>query len=296
MAIGGRALRLPPLTRSLQIDYTALSFVAPEEMQFRYMLEGRDTEWQSVGTRRQAFYDNLPPRQYRFRVIASNNDGAWNETGASLDFSIAPAYYQTWWFIALSVASIVALVWTAHRVRIRIIEKHDREIIALNERLMKAQEQERTRIAGELHDGVMQEMLAATMMLGAAKRKVSRDPSAAQTSIDNVQQRLVKLGTDLRQLSHDLHPPALQDAGLPRALRGYCEDFSASSGIPVSCEADDSVEELSRGAALALFRIVQEALGNAAKHAKARRIAVSLTRSDGVVTLTVSDDGVGFER
>ena len=287
---------LPALTRDLQIDYTALSLVAPEKMRFRYKLEGFDADWQDVGTRRQAFYTNLPPREYRFRVIASNNSGVWNETGASLAFSVAPAYYQTAWFPVLSVAAMLALVWTAHRIRLRIVEKHQDEISALNERLMKAQEQERIRIAGELHDGVMQEMLAATMMVGSAKRRVTTNPADAAATMDKVQQKLVQVGSDIRQLSHDLHPPALQEAGLPEAMRSYCEEFSASSGIAVSCDADDSAHDLSRGAALALFRIVQEALGNAAKHAAAKQIIVRLIRANGNVSLTVSDDGVGFDR
>jgi signal transduction histidine kinase len=83
---------------------------------------------------------------------------------------------------------------------------------------------------------------------------------------------------------------------LPQALHTYCDEFSSTCGIPVSCEADDQAHELSRGAALALFRIVQEALGNAAKHATAKRISVRLRRSDGFVSLEVSDDGVGFDR
>ena len=293
-AIGSDGLRLPPLIRDLQIDYTALSFVVPEKMQFRYKLEGRDRDWQAVGTRRQAFYDRLRPGSYRFRVAASNNDGVWNEEGATVAFVIAPAYYQTAWFLALAVGMVLTLVWAAHRVRLRIVETHEREIIALNERLMKAQEQERIRIAGELHDGVMQEMLAVTMMLGGAKRKINGD-SEAKATIDKVQQKLIQVGTDIRQLSHDLHPPVLQDAGLPEALRAYCEQFSAGSGIPVSCDADDSAHDLSRGAALALFRIVQEALGNAAKHAGAKHIAVRLNRSNGLVSLVVSDDGAGFD-
>jgi signal transduction histidine kinase/ligand-binding sensor domain-containing protein len=287
-------VRLPPLTRDLQIDYTALSFVAPEKMQFRYKLEGWDRDWQDVGTRRQAFYANLPPRNYRFRVTASNNSGVWNETGATVDFVIAPAYYQTNWFPALLAGLVIAAAWGIHRVRLRIVEKHQREISALNERLMKAQEQERIRIAGELHDGVMQEMLAATMMLGTAKRRVAGD-SDAKATIDKVQEKLIRVGTDIRQLSHDLHPPILQEAGLPDAIRAYCEQFSASSGIAVACDADDRARELSRGAALALFRIVQEALGNAAKHAHANRISVRLTRSGDDVSLTVSDDGAGFD-
>jgi signal transduction histidine kinase len=288
-------MRLPALTRDLRIDYTALTFVAPERAVFRYKLEGRDADWQDVGTRRQAFYNDLPPGSYQFRVIAANDSGVWNETGDSLEFSIAPAYYQTSWFLALSVVSIVALIWTAHRVRLRVVERHQREISALNERTMKAQEQERIRIAGELHDGVMQDMLAATMMLGTTKRRISDDPDAAKATLDKVQQKLIQAGTDLRQLSHGLHPPLLQEAGLPGALTAYCEQFSTTWGIPVSCDADDSARELSRGAALALFRILQEALGNAAKHAAAKNISVRLQRSNGTVSLTVSDDGVGFD-
>jgi signal transduction histidine kinase len=294
-ATGPKGLRLPPLTRSLQIDYTALSLVAPERMQFRYQLEGWDRDWQQVGTRRQAFYDNLSPGNYRFRVAATNNDGVWNETGAAIDFSIAPAYYQTTWFLVLSIGLVGAAVWGAHRIRLRIIKTHEREIIALNERLMKAQEQERIRIAGELHDGVMQQMLAATMMLGTAKRRVPQD-SEARGTLDKIQEKLIQAGTDIRQLSHDLHPPMLQESGLPEAVRSYCDEFSAASGIAVSCDADEHVRDLSRGAALALFRILQEALGNAAKHARAKQIRVSLTRSDDLITLVVSDDGVGFDR
>jgi signal transduction histidine kinase len=290
----GERLRLPSLTRDVQIDYTALSLVAPEKMQFRYQLEGYDRDWQDVGTRRQAFYANLPPRSYRFRVIAANNSGVWNATGASVDFFVDPAYYQTTWFPALIAGMVIGLAWAAHRIRLGIVEKHQREITALNERLMKAQEQERIRIAGELHDGVMQEMLAATMLLGTAKRRLSADADAKAT-IDKVQDKLIKVGTDIRQLSHDLHPPVLQEQGLPDAVRGYCEQFSSSSGIPVSCDADDDVRDLSRGVALALFRIVQEALGNAARHAHAKGITVRLTRSGDDVSLTVSDDGAGFD-
>jgi signal transduction histidine kinase/ligand-binding sensor domain-containing protein len=287
-------LHLPALIRDLRIDYTALSLVAAEQMQFRYLLEGYDRDWQDAASRRQAFYTNLPPRDYRFRVIAANNSGVWNEVGASIDFVVPPAYYQTRWFLALSVGVVVGLVWAAHRIRVRVVERHQREITALNERMMKAQEQERIRIAGELHDGVMQQMLAVTMMLGTAKRRISGD-SDAKAMIDKVQQKLIEAGTEIRQLSHDLHPPALQDAGLPEAVNAYCEEFSTASGIPVACDADERASELSRGASLALFRILQEALGNAAKHARAKRITVGLTRKEGLVALTVSDDGAGFD-
>jgi signal transduction histidine kinase/ligand-binding sensor domain-containing protein len=290
----GAAVRLPARTDDVQLDYTALSLAAPEKVQFRYRLDGRDKDWQEVGNRRQAFYTDLGPGQYRFRVTAADSTGGWSDTAAMLDFSIAPAYYQTTWFLALSAGLIAALVWSAHRIRVRILETHEREISALNERLMKAQEQERIRIAGELHDGVMQQMLAAIMMLGTAKRRIANNPDAAAT-IDKVQNKLIQAGTDIRQLSHELHPPVLQEAGLPKALQIYCEDFSTTCGIPVTCEVDQPVEELSRGAALALFRIVQEALGNAVKHGQPKNIHVQLSRTAEMVSLIIGDDGVGFD-
>src|SRR5262249_27147146 len=103
-------LRLPPLIRDLEIDYTALSLAVPEKVRFRYKLEGWDRDWQDAGTRRQAFYGNLPPRNYHFRVMACNNSGVWNEAGTFLDFSVAPAYYQTLWFRLSCVFVFLALL------------------------------------------------------------------------------------------------------------------------------------------------------------------------------------------
>jgi PAS domain S-box-containing protein len=124
--------QLPPLVHELEIDYTALSLVAPEKVLFRYKLEGWDQDWQDAGTRRQAFYSNLPPRSYTFRVKACNNSGLWNEAGTSLDFSIAPAYYQTNWFRFFCVAAFIALLWALHRWRIHQLtdqEKHLRDVV-----------------------------------------------------------------------------------------------------------------------------------------------------------------------
>ena len=121
-------LRLPPHVRDLVIDYTALSFVAPEKVRFRYKLEGLDADWQEAGNRRQAFYTNLPPRNYRFRVIACNNSGVWNEQGASLDFAITPAFYQTNWFRALCAAVFLALLWTAYRLRVRQLRRQEKKL------------------------------------------------------------------------------------------------------------------------------------------------------------------------
>jgi signal transduction histidine kinase len=284
--------RLPALVRDLTIEFTALSLVAPEKVHFRFRLEGQDKDWREVVNDRRVEYSNLVPGDYRFRVTASNNSGVWNEDGAVLDFHIAPAYYQTIWFRALAVGTVLWLFWAAHRIRLRVVERHQAEISALNERLMRAQEHERIRIAGELHDGFMQQITTLSLMLGTGKRQVESD---AKATMAEVQRKLIRMGNEVRQLSHDLHPVALKDGGLAEALRGYCDEFSQVRGISVSCDADDSVRELSRGAALALYRIAQEAMGNAATHGGARNVNVRLARSNGRVTLSVSDDGSGFE-
>jgi PAS domain S-box-containing protein len=120
-------LRLPALTRDLEIDYTALSFVVPQKVQFRYKLEGHDREWQDPQTRRQAFYSNLRPGNYRFHVMASNNSGVWNEAGAELDFNIAPAYYQTTWFRGLGVLAFFTLLWAGYQMRVHQLQEQEKK-------------------------------------------------------------------------------------------------------------------------------------------------------------------------
>ena len=292
--------RLPPLVRDLTIDYTALSLVEPEKVHFRFKLEGQDQDWREVVNKRQVQYSNLRPGKYTFRVTACNNSGVWNEVGDTLNFSIAPAYWQTNWFRALCVAAFLLFLWTVYQFRVRalhqrqaLLERHEGEISALNEQLMKAHEEERIRIAGELHDGVLQRITSLSLRLGAATLELPPD-SEPRTEVREVEKELIEVGSEIRQLSHELHPAVLQEAGLPEALSSYCEEFSKLRGIPVSYQADQQVDELSPGAALCIYRIAQEALGNVAKHAKAKQVEVRLTRSDNRVCLVVSDDGVGF--
>ena len=190
-------LGLPALTRDLQIDYTALSLVAPEKIRFRYKLEGHDRDWQDVGTRRQAFYNDLRPAHLPL-------PRRWRATTAVCGTRPAPFWIsrsrppttRRRGFWRCRSPTLIALVWGAHRVRLRIVEKHQEEITALNERLMKAQEQERIRIAGELHDGVMQDMLAVTMMLGTAKRRIP-DRFRREGDDRKAQQKLIQAGTDI---------------------------------------------------------------------------------------------------
>lgn len=148
------------------------------------------------------------------------------------------------------------------------------------------------RISGELHDSVLQQITSITLRLGKVRNRVAAD-SDTKTTVGGLQQELIKIGADIRHLSHELHPALLQESGLPAALSAYCEEFSKVRGLPVTCETAESMEDLSPGAALCLYRIAQEALGNAAKHSAAKQVKVRLTRTDGFVCLTVFDNGVG---
>jgi PAS domain S-box-containing protein len=121
-------LQLPPLTRDLQIGYTSPSFLIPQEVKFRYRLDGHDLDWQDAGTRRQAFYTDLTPGHYRFRVTVCNSNGVWNQTGASLDFAVLPAYYQTNWFRLSGVAVLIALIWALHRSRVHQLKSQEKRL------------------------------------------------------------------------------------------------------------------------------------------------------------------------
>jgi len=121
-------VKVPARSRDLEIDYTAPSFSVPQKVRFRYMLEGRDREWQDAGSRRQAFYTDLKPGHYRFRVTASNSHGVWNQTDASLDFVVLPAYYQTNWFRFFCVAVLIALLWALHRWRVHQLKSQEKRL------------------------------------------------------------------------------------------------------------------------------------------------------------------------
>jgi len=277
------------------LEFSALSYVDPDLNRYRYRLEGLETEWNETSSaHRLVTYTTLPPGDYVFHVQGANNHGLWNERGASVGIRILPPWWSTSGFRATVVASFLLFLWSVYYLRVQGVERRQAEIRALNDQLIKGQEAERMRIAGELHDGILQQITSLTLRLGKVRREVPPD-SQAKATVNDLQEKLIQIGTDIRQISHELHPALLQDAGLPQALSAYCEDFSKVRGLAVSCETDESVQELSPGAALCLYRIAQEALGNAAKYSEAKKVEVRLTRANGRVRLSVTDDGVGCD-
>ena len=219
-AAGG--LRLPPRIRDLQIDYTALSLVAPEKNQFRVMLEGRDREWQDVGTRRQSFYTDLAPGSYRFRVKGSNNSGVWNDTGATLEFSIAPAYYQTPWFAALLVIATAALLWEAYRLRVAHIARQF-------DRTLDARVSERTRIARDLHDTLLQSFHGVLLRLHTVSQLLENRPTVAQEMLDSTIKQVADAVTEGRDAVQGLRDSTIQGNDLGTAISTLGQELTKDS-------------------------------------------------------------------
>jgi signal transduction histidine kinase len=283
------ALRLPPLVRDLEIDYTALSFVAPEKNRFRVKLEGRDADWQDVGNRRQAFYTNLAPRTYRFRVTAANNSGVWNDTGAFVDLSIAPAYYQTRWFQATVVAVLLAVFWALHRLRVRQLARE----FSLG---LEARVGERTRIARELHDTLLQSFHGLLLRFQAATDQLPEGPVKQRFAgaIDQGAQAIAE-GRDAVQ---GLRASAVETNDLAAAVNALGDALAAdqlaehSSQFQVAVEgAPQHLHPILRDE---VYRIAGEALRNAFRHAQARHIEVEIRYDAHQLRLRVRDNGKGM--
>jgi signal transduction histidine kinase len=285
-------VRLPPRVRDLQIDYTALSLVAPEKVFFRYKLEGWDRNWQEAGTRRQAFYSNLPARKYRFRVMACNNSGVWNEAGAAMDFAIAPAYWQTWWFRSLCVTAFVGLLIAGHRMRLHQVEKQ------FNLRL-EGRVAERTRIARELHDTLLQSFQGTLLKLHAVTYVILDRPAEAhkqlETAIDQARQAI----TEGRDAIQGMRSSTLVMNDLARAISMLAENLAGQQGKGNCPEFRMEVEGNSRDLRPIIrddvYRIASEALCNAFKHSLAKRIEVKVRYELRQLRVRIRDNGKGID-
>lgn len=292
ISAGGRTyspqngLVFPPLQKDLEFEYTALSFVAPQKVRFRYKLEGHDTQWQEPGARRQAFYNDLPPGKYRFRVIACNNDGLWNEKGAVLDFSIAPAWYQTSSFLFFCVGTAILLAWALYRLRIRQIV---RTINArFDERLA-----ERTRLARELHDTFLQTIQGSKLVVDDALKK-SGDHDRMQRAVEQVSVWLDRAVHEGRDALNSLRTSTTQSNDLAEALRRATEECRMQSSIDVSFLVVGNPGEMHPVVRDEVYRIGYEAIRNACAHSAGGRLEVRLEYTQDL-TLCVSDNGRGID-
>jgi signal transduction histidine kinase/ligand-binding sensor domain-containing protein len=280
-------------THSVEIDYAGLSLSVPERVHFRYRLEGIDADWQNVGTRRQAYYNNLGPGSYRFRVIACNNDGIWNDSGASLDFVIAPAWYQTTWFLVLCAVALLGVLWALYQLRLHQI--HRRLALGFEERV-----HERTRIARELHDTLLQSFQGAVFQFQAARKLLLRKADNAMQVVDEAIQTAEEGIIEGRAAIHDLRPEPAAQRDLPELLNAAGHELRSAQepdghrsifGVVVEGKQQTLPPMLQDE----VYRISREVIRNAFAHAVASHIEVEIRYDHDQLRVRIRDDGRGID-
>jgi signal transduction histidine kinase/ligand-binding sensor domain-containing protein len=280
-------LQLPPRTRDIEIDYTALSFVVPEKVKFRYKLEGRDADWQDPENRHRAFYSDLPPGNYQFHVIACNNDGVWNEQGATARFTVLPAFFQTAWFRASSLLAGAGLLWLLYALRVRRLATSIQS--RFHDRL-----EERERIARDLHDTLLQGIFSASIHFDVADNRLPTD-SPAKPSVQRGMELLAQVSKEGRNTLLALRTSASSQSDLEEALSRLRGEFSLPANIDYRVISEGEVELLRSLIRDEVYLIVREAVINAFRHSNGNAIQVKVGYISRNLRVSVRDNGCGID-
>lgn len=276
-------VRIPAGHVHFQFDYAGLSFTAPQKVRYRYMLEGFDHGWTEAGARRTAYYTNIPPGHYTFRVQASNNDDLWNTAGAALAFELRPHFYQTIWFYALLLAALVGIVLLLLRLRLRRAEGEFRAVLG-----------ERSRIAREIHDTLAQGYVGISVQLEVLAELLRHNKTEAAARHLDLTRGYVREGlADARQSIWALRSQDTDETALPVGLRRMVE-AAGGSGLESDFSLFGAYRPLPPGTEHEILRVAQEAIHNVKKHAKARHLFVQLEYGPDRIVLEIRDDGCGF--
>jgi signal transduction histidine kinase/ligand-binding sensor domain-containing protein len=294
-------LKLQPNKGDLEIRYTGLSLIKPEQVRFRYKLEKLDAQWVEAGTRRSAFYPYLPPGKYTFHVIAANSDLVWSKQDAVLAIQVLPPFYRTWWFLSLGLLMTMAAAWLAWRVRIEQLEQAHATQLAFSSQLIESQEAERKRMAGELHDSLGQHLLVIKnrAAIGARVARAQNHASAPKPNqvieqFDEITTSASQAIDEVRQIAYNLRPLNLERLGVTSVIEELVEKVASASGIQFSADIAPIDGSLSSDGAINLYRIIQESVNNIVKHSQATKANVEIWLEAGEIYVTVSDNGRGF--
>jgi ligand-binding sensor domain-containing protein len=275
-------LHLSPQERNLEVRYSGLSFISPEKMAFRYMLDGYDKTWTDAGSRREATFTNLPPGNFEFRVMARNADGVWSRQNASLGFGVEPRLYQRRWFFPLLVLLAAGLVAAGFRMRIRRLQHGFDMVLA-----------ERSRIARELHDTLLQGFAGITMQLQALWTRLPL--SKEKNFLAEIIKDAAQCSTEARQSLWGLRTTASASPDFSGKLARLARDTTAQSSVELSLHLDPVSLENRPEAEYQLLRIAQEAISNSLRHARAAKIDIRLSAAGKRGELLITDDGEGFD-
>lgn len=279
-SFGGAALKIPPGRGELEIRYTALSLQAPEKNRFKYMLEGVDSTWSEASPERTARYNHLAPGRYRFRVAACNNDGIWNETGATVELTLLPHYWQTWWFRAALLGAVGAALVLAYRARVA---------------RLRALEALRVQIAANLHDDVGARLTKVAMISEAAEHDAV-EGDRLKPHIQAIARTTREITQAMDEIVWTINPKNDTLDNLANYIFQYTQEYFQNTGVRCRLDFPAQLPELavSTESRHNLFMAVKEALNNVLKHAAATEVRMSLAVTEGRLSLLITDNGRGF--
>jgi signal transduction histidine kinase len=264
------------------VEYAGLSFTAPSEVRYRVKLDGFDKDWVDAGAKRTATYTNLAPGRYVFRVQAVNGDGVWNLAGAEVRVRVVPPYWRRWWFVALVLLGLAAVLAGIYLLRLRRLRRDFDVVLA-----------ERNRMAREIHDTLTQDFVGTSVQLDIVAQMLRRGKVEAALEQVVKTRRLVTEGLDeARRSIWELRTGGVED-GLPLRLRRLVEREEWTE-IGAKVKVGGAVRALDPMVEREVLRVAQEALQNVKRHARATETTVDLHYSDEAVLLTIEDNGVGF--
>jgi len=263
---------------SFGFEFAALGFANPARNRYAYRLTGFDPAWVEAGARRFARYTNVPPGEYVFRVKGSNADGVWNEAGLALPVSIAPPFWQTWWFRILALAAASGLLIAAYRYRV--------------ERLLEL-ERLRLRIASDLHDDISSDLSGIAVALDLLGRRPAVTPEH-RGRLDELRDRALRMADSLRDTVWSVQPEHDSLESLARRLRSVAASLLPDTHVSFDLRVPPHTP-LHMTVRRGVFLTCKELLHNVARHGRASNVEVTLATEDGRLRLRVSDDGVGFD-
>jgi signal transduction histidine kinase len=273
--------------RSITFNYASNNLSSPERIRFRYRLEGVDQGWSNVVASRQVVYSHLGPGPYRFRVIASDSDGLWNGPELAFPFVIEPEFWQTWWFRASFLSAFLLAIAGVYRLRMYQLTQH------LNA-LFKERLEERTRIAQELHDTLLQGFISASMQLDVAEDQLPED-SPAKPVLRNLLELMRRVTEEGRSTLRGLRTPAPDSRNLELAFARIRQEFAVNDKIDFRVIAQHSSRPLRPLIRDEAYRIGREAVVNSLLHARANTIEVEVEYASGYFRVLVRDDGCGID-
>lgn len=283
---------LAPGERRLEVQYTANTFIRPEAIRFRHQLVNFDRDWVEAGSQRFVQYSYIPPGEYTLKILAANSDGVWSPA-VSLPIRVRPYWWQTMWVRAAAVLLGLTLLWAAYQRRVSALNRRRAEQDAFARRLLESQEAERKRIAYELHDGIGQTLVVIKnrALLGM---DAGGDP-ALVTHLTEISTAAGSAIDEVRKVAYGLRPYQLDRLGVTRALQSLVEQSAAASGLTLTADIDELDGLLTKNDEVNVYRIVQEAVSNTVRHARARNGRVTVGVSQHAIDIRIQDDGAGFD-